>query len=83
MQSKTKGRLGEMTGKNEGLFFSEAEDMGNVEVLIMGNAEVLNSIFASVFISRMDLQESQVPKTLGSGYSKEDAHWCDNQAKPQ
>lgn len=39
----------------------------------MGNAEVLRTIFACVFISKMGLQESQVPKTKGSSHSKEDA----------
>jgi len=33
---------------------------------------VLNASFASVFTSKIGLQESQVPETRGKGWSKED-----------
>jgi len=35
-------------------------------------AEVLNAFFASVFTSKINLQEFQVPETTGKGWNKED-----------
>lgn len=59
-----------MTAENGSPNLSEA---GELMAEDMGNAEVLRTIFACVFISKMGLQESQVPKTKGSSHSKEDA----------
>lgn len=59
-----------MTGESGGPLLSEARELMIEDT---GNAEVLSTIFASVFNSKMSLQESQVPETKGSHCSKEDA----------
>lgn len=69
-----------MTGECVGLFFREAGDLMAED---MGNAEALNTTFASVFIDKMDLQESKSQKPRGAAIAMKMHHWCENQGKLQ
>ncbi|GAB0185935.1 mitochondrial enolase superfamily member 1 [Grus japonensis] len=56
------------TRENVGPLLNE---MGDLVTLNMEKAELLNAFFASVFTSKTELQESQVPENRGKGWSKQ------------
>ncbi|GAB0208674.1 hypothetical protein GRJ2_003333100 [Grus japonensis] len=64
--------------ENVGPLLNEAGDLVTQD---MEKAEVLNTVFASVFTSKTSLQESQVPETRQKDWSKEDVSLVEEDQK--